>query len=297
MKSFNESLNEIKNAQVSNTEKMNMLLKLGLVKSDCYALFNVWGKETPSTHDLVAYNFRYTFGVEIECFNVDCNALKNAAWSRNLCIEGSEHNYNHTDSNTHYKLVRDASISGHNPIECVSPVLTQDGFESLKNICDALSNCNAKVNRSCGLHVHIGASHLTEAQYANVFQNYKMMERIIDTFMAQSRRGDNGRYCHTLADHNFCNVNTIYGVSDELGFNRYHKVNSESYSRHKTIEFRQHGGTTDYDKISHWVRFCAQLVEWSRTNRLASEINSIDEIQFLNAEDKQWFKNRAENLR
>ena len=31
-----------------------------------------------------------------------------------------------------------------------------------------------------------------------------------------------------------------------------------------TIEFRQHAGTTDWEKISSWVSFCYQIVESSR---------------------------------
>ena len=78
--------------------------------------------------------------------------------------------------------------------------------------------------------------------------------------------------------------------------NRYFKVNACSYSRHHTIEFRQHQGSTDFEKISNWVNFCAKLVAWSKKNVLSSEISSIDEIPFLTAKEKSFFKSRVEAL-
>ena len=70
---------------------------------------------------------------------------------------------------------------------------------------------------------------------------------------------------------------------------RYYKVNAESYTRHKTIEFRQHQGSTNYKKIEMWVKFCAKLVGWSRNNVFTSE-----DIPFLNKEEKAFFQSRKD---
>lgn len=45
---------------------------------------------------------------------------------------------------------------------------------------------------------------------------------------------------------------------------RYHKVNLSSFWRHHTVEFRHHSGTTDFAKISNWVRLLSRLIEFSR---------------------------------
>ena len=37
--------------------------------------------------------------------------------------------------------------------------------------------------------------------------------------------------------------NTVDELKNRIG-NRYHKVNLEAYSRHKTVEFRQYSGTS-----------------------------------------------------
>lgn len=89
---------------------------------------------------------------------------------------------------------------------------------------------------------------------------------------------------------------TKLDVYDVMRGDRYFKVNACSYTRHQTIEFRQHQGSTDFEKISNWVNFCAKLVAWSKKNVLSSEIDFIDDIPFLTKKEKSFFKSRAEVL-
>ena len=77
--------------------------------------------------------------------------------------------------------------------------------------------------------------------------------------------------------------------------NRYFKVNAVAYSRHRTIEFRQHSGTTDYEKISHWVMFLAKLVEYSFKSE-CEECSTIEQLPFLKESDKEYFINRRAAL-
>lgn len=284
MKSLNESIAEIKNARTSTAAKKAALIVLGLRPQDLWLVL-------PSDADAgtAAPRKSFTFGVEIEC-GVPRNAIASAAEQTGLYYryEG----YNHDDGKAYFKFVRDGSLTCADSIECVSPVLKgTNGKKALKTVCETLNRAGATVNRSCGLHVHIGAATLTGAQYANVFANYAMLERVIDTFMAPSRR--NNVYARSLAGYDFTHAAAFSDIRRILGRNRYHKVNAESYHAHKTIEFRQHGGTTDYEKISRWVQFCGKLVEWSKTHCLMAPVQSIDDIEFLNAAEKRFFKARA----
>lgn len=205
--------------------------------------------------------------------------------------------YNHNDCTDHYKFVSDASIRGTNAIECVSPVLnSKDGLKSLEACCQALNEVGAKVNKSTGLHVHIATRNMTGGWYVNIFNNYKYLEGVIDTFMAPSRRGNNNGFCCTLQNHDFSRCLNQRDVQSELDYDRYHKVNAEAYMRHQTIEFRQHQGTTDFAKISRWVKFCAKLVGWSKNHELKENVNSIDEIPFLTKAEKQYYNRRATEL-
>lgn len=287
MKTLNEQVNDIKVANTSKASKKAALAKLGITPYEISIILS---------DAKCAVSGRFTFGVEMECF-VNRGAIRTAAERTGMAYEYE--GYNHRDGHSYFKFTTDGSVQGMaDPIECVSPVLAgNDGKRMLKNACKTLNAANAKVNHTCGLHVHIGAAKLTEKQYCNVFVNYMFLEAIIDTFMANSRRGDNAYYAATLQDHKYglLNATTRAGVLDSL-CSRYHKVNAESFSRHKTIEFRQHAGTTNFDKIINWVNFCGKLVIWSKKNRLTAPVASIDEIPFLSNEEKSFFKTRATHL-
>ena len=287
MKTLKEQVEEIKNMKGSKSAKKEAFIKLGLRKYEVELLMADLPKPIRET-------YKFTFGVEIECL-VPAETMRECATRNDMPFryEG----YNHTDNNHYYKFVSDSSIRGENPIECVSPVLTgKAGMKSLENCCKALNEANAQVNISTGLHVHIGATNLSDEAYINVFKNYQKLERVIDTFMARSRRANNSRWCMTLQDKNFTWCTTKSDIFDAMNGNRYFKVNACSYARHQTIEFRQHQGSTDFEKISNWVNFCAKLVAWSKKNVLNSEVNSIDDIPFLTAKEKSFFKSRAEVL-
>lgn len=286
MKTLNEQVNEIKVANTSKASKKAALAKLGITPYEIsIILADVEGKVSG----------RFTFGVEMECF-VNSGAIRTAAERTGMAYEYE--GYNHRDGHSYFKFTTDSSVRGmDDPIECVSPVLTgNDGKRMLKNACKTLNKADAKVNSTCGLHVHIGAAKLTDKQYCNVFVNYMYLEAVIDTFMAQSRR--NNEYANTIQDHKYAieRAVTIQNIQNALHNWRYHKINPMSYDRHKTIEFRQHSGTTNYEKIINWVNFCGKLVIWSKKNRLTAPVASIDEIPFLSNEEKSFFKARAEHF-
>lgn len=287
MKTLSEEISEIKNGKGSKTMKKQALIKLGLRKHEIDIVLADLPKAVPT-------RCRYTFGVEIECLVPA--AMVRACATRNAMPFQYE-GYNHTDNSSYYKFVTDGSIRGENPIECVSPVLSgKDGMKSLELCCKTLNEAGAQVNRSTGLHVHIGAQNLSDKAYINVFKNYQRLERVIDTFMARSRRESNNQYCKSLQNIELSFCATKSDVYNAVYGDRYYKLNACSYMRHKTIEFRQHQGSTDFEKISNWVNFCAKLVMWSKSNVLENEVGTIDEIPFLTAKEKSFFKSRAEAL-
>lgn len=86
--------------------------------------------------------------------------------------------------------------------------------------------------------------------------------------MATSRRADNNNYCKStrrifLENPAFTNARTVLDlVHAQCG--RYYKLNLQSYTRHHTIEFRQHQGTVSAEKIGNWVRFLNGFIDESR---------------------------------
>ena len=291
-KSLNECINDVMNEKSSRTEKRTKLIKLGLCEHEIKMLIASLGS-TP-THKGVFDFAKLTFGVEIECYGVIRQFLIEKGTAKGLQVQSE--GYNHTDNQHYYKIVSDGSLTGENSQEVVSPILKgKKGMSSLKSICEALNELSAKVNRSCGLHVHIGAANMSNEHYCRIFRNYQKLESVIDSFMPVSRRSDNNRYCHTMRYVEFANCKNKADIAGAMDYDRYFKVNPISYDRHKTIEFRQHSGTTDYEKISNWILFLAKLVEFSYKKEI-TECNSIEEIPFLKESEKQYFINRRSAL-
>ena len=249
-----------------------------------------------ATATAVEAALRFTIGVEIECFNINKEAIIRTLKAKR--VKAIATGYNHTDYEDTYKLGSDCSIHGYDSCEVVSPIL--HNLNSLKKVCDVINEAGAQVNKSCGLHVHFGAKDFTVAQWSRIIRNYAALEAIIDSFMPMSRRGGNNHYCKSIqnaARHlEAYPASDMYDIRDAFNNDRYHKVNVMSYTSHKTIEFRHHSGTTDFTKIENWINFLRGLLEYSINNETIISASSIDEIPFLTAAQKRYFNERRETL-
>lgn len=288
-KSFNEMINDVCKSNLRRSDKIKALIKLGIRENEIQFLLPSF--VTPERKKA----FKYTFGVEIECV---MNRVRFESVASRTGVPYNYEYYNHRDNREYFKFTTDSSISrnrgdyDNDPIECVSPVLegTKSGFDKLSACCSSLNEAGAYVNLSTGLHVHIGAAGLTGEQYVNVFRNYQMLENIIDTFMAPSRR--NCHWCASLRGYDFSACHTPNDVYRKMDGDRYHKVNPVAYGAHGTIEFRQHQGSTNFAKIKAWVNFLAKLVAYSTEHVLTEEVTTIDAIPFLTITEKRYFKSR-----
>ncbi|MCA8830524.1 amidoligase family protein [Hymenobacter pini] len=243
-----------------------------------------WATFTPRT---VARNF----GVEIEAFGPTRTALLGELEAQGIEAQGE--GYNHT-TRPHWKIVSDASVSGQNAFELVSPVLNGcDGLEDVRRACRALNTTNANVNDSCGLHVHIDARDLTLEHLRRICLNYLRLERTIDQLMPSSRRANNNTYCRsiqggrtlTATEEAIRAATTTQALATAInGTSRYYKVNLQAFFRHGTIEFRQHSGSTNADKVIFWVRFLLNLVEYSRQHEVPAT-NSVTDFANFNQRD------------
>jgi hypothetical protein len=238
----------------------------------------------------------FTMGVEIECFGFSKRVVREALQSKGVL--SIETGYDHNDQKKANKLGHDGSIMGENSCEVVSPILKN--LKSLKVVCDTINEHGARVNSSCGLHIHLGAEQLTLAQWVRIIKNYARIEAIIDSFMAESRRANNNVFCKSIvevADRiENGSVNEFRDIENAFRLNRYHKVNVMSFRRHKTIEFRQHQGTTDFNKIKMWAEFLTALVNYSIDHGALIEASTINDLPFLNKAQKQFFNDRKNAL-
>ena len=234
-KSLNEQIADVMSMNASNATKRIELLKLGIDPIEAHILLTTKAWQGSS------FDFnRLTYGIEIEAYNIVRANLIEKGTRKGLSVRSE--GYNHSDNQHYYKIVSDSSLVGNGTNEVVSPILTgNDGLNSLQRLCEALNEIGAKVNKSCGLHVHIGAANMTDAHYIRIIRNYQRLERIIDSFMPLSRRANNNGFCRSLQAFDFSRCMTKRDVYDLMN-SRYYKINGHAYIRHQTIEFRQHSG-------------------------------------------------------
>ncbi|MDK2955430.1 MAG: hypothetical protein PWQ57_926 [Desulfovibrionales bacterium] len=203
------------------------------------------------------------FGVEIEVSGITMQRAAHAL--RLVGLNAEAEGYNHT-TRTHWKVVTDSSVQGG--CEIVSPVLQGSaGLEQVAAAVTALDDAGAKINRTCGLHVHFDATGLNVQDIKNVVSRYARFEQEIDRCMPPSRRGDSNGYCKSIrsfaGSRGFRAAQTIADLAGAQD-GRYFKLNLQSFHRHGTIEFRQHSGTVNAAKTLNWVRFLDAFIEASR---------------------------------
>lgn len=193
------------------------------------------------------------FGIEIETVNMNKHIFITQMAQRGLTVITQGYNHNTSSS---WKIVPDGSIKGTDGAEIVSPILNgEEGLNQIKTVCECLEIAGAKVNKSCGVHVHHEVVSLNETQMKNLLTFYAKNEKTIDSFMPISRRGSNNTYCQTTASA----LENLERGTQITSLTRYNKLNLQSYYRQGTIEYRQHAGTTDSNKIIAWVILTALI--------------------------------------
>ena len=168
--------------------------------------------------------------------------------------------YNHKTFNK-WKIVTDASLSGIglNGYELVSPPLlyNEESLNEIRKIIGILRKEGATIKACCGFHVHVDASSFSVNEVRTILKRYAQYETIIDSFMPKSRRSNNNSYCQSLRGKAFS------GSTIRRFTQKYTKINTETYVKYGTIEFRHHSGTLDDKKIITWIEFIKEFIEKS----------------------------------
>ena len=119
----------------------------------------------------------------------------------------------------------------------------------------------------------------------------------------KTRKGNYGKHTkHTRTGHNQNEQNwrgkidsarTLQDLESKITErSRYFKLNSQSYWRHRTVEFRQHSGSVEFEKVKNWILFCARFVEFSKKSAVQSG-EKAELKKFLNADLIGYYNNRA----
>jgi hypothetical protein len=234
-----------------------------------------------------------TFGIEFE-FIGDMHAVARAMRARGL--ECQVESYNHRDSDTAWKVVPDGSVFGGG--ELVSPRLSGDaGREAVRLACEALQSTGARVSTATGTHVHHDARDMDLAAVKRFAMLWHDAQNVIDAMVAPSRRGYRS-YTAPLDGNDMSVIQNARTMRDLGRAARMRSLNVTAYSRHQTMEIRQHQGTLNARKILAWVSFGQAMFE-AAVNQTTVPLTSVQAmVQALNLEDetKAFLVSRAARL-
>lgn len=216
---------------------------------------------------------RLKFGVEIEIIEGNYTRAQIAQAIRAKGIEAYEEGYNHT-TRSYWKVITDSSCG----YEVVSPVLYgEEGLHQLEKVCEALNEVGCNVDVRCGLHVHHDIGDLSLEQIKNIFRLYYKHAQAIEQILPKSRRVGARGYAKPLDEWFMENLveraETISDLDSRIS-SRYWALNFTSYAKYGTIEFRQHSGTTEYDKIKNWVLLTHKMIERAEGRKVRQKSQS-----------------------
>lgn len=220
-------------------------------------------------------------GAEIEFFGVDYNEVIEALTQKgiNVSYEGYTHQVMAC-----WKLVTDVSVNSSGTgvgrgLELVSPVLYGDeGLDELQIVMETLNSIGAQVDKTCGLHIHHDVADYDVENFISLHNLYYNYQKGINSIVPRSRRtAARNTYCKGLpkSDLDYIqNATSIRQVARWIG-TRYVVLNSQSYVKYGTIEFRQHSGTVEFEKLEAWIVLTHCMVNYCRYNKVT--LNSTNE--------------------
>ena len=256
------------------------------------------------------------FGIEIEFFGVNYITVIEQLRANGIQVADFS-GYTHTVI-PQWKITTDSSVNSRGTglgkgLELVSPILYGDeGLDELEKVYTVLNECGAKVDRTCGTHVHFDIADYTVDDMVSFLNLYYKEHYLIDMLVPASRRNNN--YCQQLTTTDIKRINErfadgrLQGIRDirAILYSRYRTVNLDSYVKYGTIEFRQHGGTTEFEKMEAWIILMYQMLATAKGSHIragravrTTEPNFKSFMEMINLKDtytEEFLTNRFKHF-
>jgi hypothetical protein len=188
-----------------------------------------------------------------------------------------------------WMCMTDASLSGGRFGHCgevVTPIMTYADMPMLQSVCRALADAGARVDHSCGVHVHVGADALDTAALTRLAKLvYQQEPLMVEALGVASQRL--GTYCRPVEDsmigrlvsrrpatkqalaRAWYNGDESYAQRDHYHGSRYHGLNLHSVFFRGTVEFRYFEGTLHAGKVKAYVQLCLALAAKAKAGKAA----------------------------
>jgi hypothetical protein len=204
-----------------------------------------------------------TFGVEIECV---------IPIAVSIAVGGYHHGIQVPELPTGWNAQSDSSVcarSRYRPVEIVSPILKgAEGIAQVVTVIKWLRAVGAKVNYSCGFHVHVGWTaddaalgrlvHLVSANETGLYAS------------SGSRGRERGGYCQPIRNDNEFVKRFVNKVAPERCYiTRYKSLNITNVrtANKRTVEVRVFSGTLNVIKAVAYIRLSLGMVHKAVTSK------------------------------
>lgn len=173
----------------------------------------------------------------------------------------------------------DSSVTtdGGEQCEFVTPKCNYDDIPTVQECVRALRRARAKVNSSCGLHIHIDGANHTPKSLKNLVFTFRAKEDLIFKAVG-TQRSRLGHWCKPIDDKLVDNIkklkitddnslratwyNTYTDWHDESTHyhnSRYHALNLHSLWYRGTVEFRLFEATLHAGEIRSYITLCLAM--------------------------------------
>ena len=246
------------------------------------------------------------FGVEIEMTGITRNAAARALASyfgANMEYPGGAYDkYTVTDREGKvWSIVSDGSIDPERQVddgyertgnaiykvELVTPKLDYTELTKLQEVVRRVRKAGAKVNRSCGVHVHVDAANHNRQSLKNLisimYSKEDMLFKALDVNEQRASRGCQKvrepmlKKARKLSSDETKDLTLLENIwyeghvnpTDHYNWTRYHALNLHSVFYRGTVEFRMFNSTLHAGRIAAYVNLClamsAQAIEQRST--------------------------------
>jgi len=183
------------------------------------------------------------------------------------------------DIGRRWKVVYDSSISGpwEEKTEVVSPICRWEDIPTVQELVRKLRGAGAQVDRSCGIHVHIGLGDHSPKTLRNLVNIVNAKEDLL-TMALQIDPDRRDRYCMPVDERFLQRLNRVK-PKDSASFaciwyddddwqsharthyddTRYHLLNLHSVFQKGTIEFRAFNSTLHAGEVKSYIQLCMAI--------------------------------------
>ena len=246
------------------------------------------------------------FGIEIEMTGITrSTAAKVVAGyfhTTAVHVGGVYDAYSVRDSDSRqWKIMSDASIRCENrngnsasrlyAVEFVTPICNYNDIETVQELVRQLRASGARVNSSCGIHVHIDASNHTPKTLRNIVNIMASKEDLLYKTLQVNVSRQN--YCQKMDTRFLDEINagrpmtmeqikSMWYNGDDRSYrhydtSRYHALNLHSVFNKGTIEFRLFNSSLHAGVVKSYVQLCLAISHQALVQKSARKTKTQSE--------------------